>query len=86
SSNERKKKRENRKNEKGAESLEAERGHRDITNTMIGEERMDILGTSTGTQPPQRPLSTGNPDYISPLKREHGIGQPGRDHSGHRQK
>uniref|UniRef100_A0A915JKT6 Uncharacterized protein n=1 Tax=Romanomermis culicivorax TaxID=13658 RepID=A0A915JKT6_ROMCU len=50
------------------------------------EERMDIPGTWTGTQPPQRPPSTGNPDYISPLKRETGIGQPGRDHSGHRQK
>uniref|UniRef100_A0A915KK60 Uncharacterized protein n=1 Tax=Romanomermis culicivorax TaxID=13658 RepID=A0A915KK60_ROMCU len=34
------------------------------------KERMDIPGISTGTQPPQRPLSTGNPDYISPLKRE----------------
>uniref|UniRef100_A0A915HUS0 Complementary sex determiner n=1 Tax=Romanomermis culicivorax TaxID=13658 RepID=A0A915HUS0_ROMCU len=41
------------------------------------EERMDIPGTSTGTQPPQRSPSTGNPDYISPLKREPGIGQPG---------
>uniref|UniRef100_A0A915J329 Uncharacterized protein n=1 Tax=Romanomermis culicivorax TaxID=13658 RepID=A0A915J329_ROMCU len=49
------------------------------------EERMDISGTSTGTQPPQRPPSMVNPDYISPLKREPSIGQPGRDHSGHRQ-
>uniref|UniRef100_A0A915IYZ4 Uncharacterized protein n=1 Tax=Romanomermis culicivorax TaxID=13658 RepID=A0A915IYZ4_ROMCU len=46
-----------------------------------GEERMDIPRIWTGTQPPQRPPSTGNPDYISPLKRETGIGQPGRDHS-----
>uniref|UniRef100_A0A915KDN8 Uncharacterized protein n=1 Tax=Romanomermis culicivorax TaxID=13658 RepID=A0A915KDN8_ROMCU len=50
------------------------------------EERMDIPGTSTGTQPPQRPLSMGNPDYISLLKRETGIGQPGRNHSGQRRK
>uniref|UniRef100_A0A915L302 Uncharacterized protein n=1 Tax=Romanomermis culicivorax TaxID=13658 RepID=A0A915L302_ROMCU len=50
------------------------------------EERMDIPGTSTSMQPPQRPPSRGNLDYISPLKRETGIGLPGRDHSGHRQK
>uniref|UniRef100_A0A915L849 Uncharacterized protein n=1 Tax=Romanomermis culicivorax TaxID=13658 RepID=A0A915L849_ROMCU len=112
STKEEKKKRENQKNAKGAESHEVERGHRDITNTMIGqilpntmvplrlhfqvpqfpvmqfqpgqpqyyhqflvppglqmppptiippirnvqsEERMDIPGTSTDTQPPQRP-------------------------------
>uniref|UniRef100_A0A915HG12 Uncharacterized protein n=1 Tax=Romanomermis culicivorax TaxID=13658 RepID=A0A915HG12_ROMCU len=152
STKEEKKKRDNRKNAKGAESHEVERGHGDITNTMIGQilpnkmvpplrhfqvpqfpvmqfqpgqpqyyhqflvppglqmplptiippirnvqskERMDIPGTSMGTQLPQRPPSTGNPDYISPLKRETGIGQPGkpvlvsgqpgRDHSGHRQ-
>uniref|UniRef100_A0A915IA32 Uncharacterized protein n=1 Tax=Romanomermis culicivorax TaxID=13658 RepID=A0A915IA32_ROMCU len=42
------------------------------------EERMDIPGTLTGMQPPQRLRSTGNDDYISPLKREQGIGQPGR--------
>uniref|UniRef100_A0A915I2T6 Uncharacterized protein n=1 Tax=Romanomermis culicivorax TaxID=13658 RepID=A0A915I2T6_ROMCU len=131
SSNERKKRKENPKNGKenpkngkGTESLEAERGHRDITNMMIdwtfptppvqlqyyhqflvppglqmppptivpricnaqGEERMEIPRPSMGTQPPQGLPSMGNPDYISPLKREHGIGQPGRDHSGHRQK
>uniref|UniRef100_A0A915HYA2 Uncharacterized protein n=1 Tax=Romanomermis culicivorax TaxID=13658 RepID=A0A915HYA2_ROMCU len=34
------------------------------------DERMDIPGTSTGMQRPQRPPSMGNPDYISPLKRE----------------
>uniref|UniRef100_A0A915IPW8 Uncharacterized protein n=1 Tax=Romanomermis culicivorax TaxID=13658 RepID=A0A915IPW8_ROMCU len=51
-----------------------------------GKERMDIPRPSTGTQPPQRPPSAGNPDYISPLKRETRIGQPGRDHSGQRQK
>uniref|UniRef100_A0A915HQ49 Uncharacterized protein n=1 Tax=Romanomermis culicivorax TaxID=13658 RepID=A0A915HQ49_ROMCU len=45
---------------------------------LQSEDRMDILRTSTGTQPPQRPPSTGNPDYISPLKRETGIGQPGK--------
>uniref|UniRef100_A0A915HXQ2 Uncharacterized protein n=1 Tax=Romanomermis culicivorax TaxID=13658 RepID=A0A915HXQ2_ROMCU len=38
-----------------------------------GEERMEIPRTSMGTQPPQGPPSTGNPDYISPLKREHSI-------------
>uniref|UniRef100_A0A915J030 Uncharacterized protein n=1 Tax=Romanomermis culicivorax TaxID=13658 RepID=A0A915J030_ROMCU len=48
------------------------------------EERMDIPETST--QPPQRPPSTENPDYISPLKRDIGIGQPGQDHSGHSRK
>uniref|UniRef100_A0A915J0Z6 Uncharacterized protein n=1 Tax=Romanomermis culicivorax TaxID=13658 RepID=A0A915J0Z6_ROMCU len=41
-----------------------------------GEEQMDIPGTSTGTQRPQRPPLTGNPDYISPLKRETGIEKP----------
>uniref|UniRef100_A0A915KVB4 Uncharacterized protein n=1 Tax=Romanomermis culicivorax TaxID=13658 RepID=A0A915KVB4_ROMCU len=50
------------------------------------DERMDIPGTSMGTQQPQRPPSTGNPDYIWPLKRDIGIGQPGRDHSGQRRK
>uniref|UniRef100_A0A915HGP6 Uncharacterized protein n=1 Tax=Romanomermis culicivorax TaxID=13658 RepID=A0A915HGP6_ROMCU len=34
------------------------------------EERMDIPRTSMGTQRPQGPPSTGNPDYILPLKRE----------------
>uniref|UniRef100_A0A915JWI3 Uncharacterized protein n=1 Tax=Romanomermis culicivorax TaxID=13658 RepID=A0A915JWI3_ROMCU len=34
------------------------------------EERMEIPRTLTGTQPPQRPPSTGNPEYILPLKRE----------------
>uniref|UniRef100_A0A915JGJ2 Uncharacterized protein n=1 Tax=Romanomermis culicivorax TaxID=13658 RepID=A0A915JGJ2_ROMCU len=51
-----------------------------------GEERMDIPGPLTVMQPPQRPPSTGNPDYILPLKRETEIGQPGRDHSGQRHK
>uniref|UniRef100_A0A915L3V0 Uncharacterized protein n=1 Tax=Romanomermis culicivorax TaxID=13658 RepID=A0A915L3V0_ROMCU len=50
------------------------------------EERMDIPGTSRGTQQPQRPPSMGNPDYISLLKRDIGIGQPGRDYSGQRRK
>uniref|UniRef100_A0A915J1V7 Uncharacterized protein n=1 Tax=Romanomermis culicivorax TaxID=13658 RepID=A0A915J1V7_ROMCU len=51
-----------------------------------GEEPMDIPGLSTVVQLLQRPLSTGNPDYIWPLERETGIGQPGRNHSGQRQK
>uniref|UniRef100_A0A915KB08 Uncharacterized protein n=1 Tax=Romanomermis culicivorax TaxID=13658 RepID=A0A915KB08_ROMCU len=52
--------------------------------SVQGEEGMDIPGQSTVIQPPQRPPSTGNPDYISPLKRDTEIGQPGRDHSGQR--
>uniref|UniRef100_A0A915IUF1 Uncharacterized protein n=1 Tax=Romanomermis culicivorax TaxID=13658 RepID=A0A915IUF1_ROMCU len=51
---------------------------------LHGEERMDILGLSTVMQPPQRPLSAANPNYISPLKRDTEIGQPGPDHSGQR--
>uniref|UniRef100_A0A915JXH3 Uncharacterized protein n=1 Tax=Romanomermis culicivorax TaxID=13658 RepID=A0A915JXH3_ROMCU len=38
-----------------------------------GEERMDIPGPSMVTQLPPRPPSTGNPNYISLLKRETGI-------------
>uniref|UniRef100_A0A915LD47 Uncharacterized protein n=1 Tax=Romanomermis culicivorax TaxID=13658 RepID=A0A915LD47_ROMCU len=37
---------------------------------LQSEERMDIPGTLTGMQPPQRPPWLGNPDYIWPLKRE----------------
>uniref|UniRef100_A0A915IB79 Ameloblastin n=1 Tax=Romanomermis culicivorax TaxID=13658 RepID=A0A915IB79_ROMCU len=51
---------------------------------MQGEEGMDIPGQSTVMQLPQRPQSAANPDYISPLKRDTEIGQPGRDHSGQR--
>uniref|UniRef100_A0A915IUD3 Uncharacterized protein n=1 Tax=Romanomermis culicivorax TaxID=13658 RepID=A0A915IUD3_ROMCU len=49
-----------------------------------GEEMMDISGPSMGIPPPQRPPSATNPDYISPLKRNMEIGQPGPDHSGQR--
>uniref|UniRef100_A0A915JDY7 Uncharacterized protein n=1 Tax=Romanomermis culicivorax TaxID=13658 RepID=A0A915JDY7_ROMCU len=50
--------------------------------SVQGEERMDIPGLSMVMQRPQRPPSAANPDYISPLKRDTEIGQPGRDHSG----
>uniref|UniRef100_A0A915HFN9 Uncharacterized protein n=1 Tax=Romanomermis culicivorax TaxID=13658 RepID=A0A915HFN9_ROMCU len=49
-----------------------------------GEERMDIPGPSMVMQPPQRPPSAANPNYISPLKQDTEIGQPGRNHSGQR--
>uniref|UniRef100_A0A915L043 Uncharacterized protein n=1 Tax=Romanomermis culicivorax TaxID=13658 RepID=A0A915L043_ROMCU len=47
---------------------------------------MDIPRQLMGMQLPQRPPSAANPDYISPLKRDTEIGQPGRDHSGQRHK
>uniref|UniRef100_A0A915LB31 Uncharacterized protein n=1 Tax=Romanomermis culicivorax TaxID=13658 RepID=A0A915LB31_ROMCU len=53
-----------------------------IPPTMQGEERMDIPGLSMVMQPPQRPPSIANPDYILLLKRDTKIGQPGRDRSG----
>uniref|UniRef100_A0A915IUS5 Uncharacterized protein n=1 Tax=Romanomermis culicivorax TaxID=13658 RepID=A0A915IUS5_ROMCU len=48
-----------------------------LIRNVQGKERMDIPRTSTGRQPLQRPPSTGNSEYISPLKREIGMGQPG---------
>uniref|UniRef100_A0A915I1Z4 Uncharacterized protein n=1 Tax=Romanomermis culicivorax TaxID=13658 RepID=A0A915I1Z4_ROMCU len=44
-------------------------------NTKVGN------GTSMVMPPPQRPPSAANPDYISRLKWDTEIGQPGRDHS-----
>uniref|UniRef100_A0A915JTI2 Uncharacterized protein n=1 Tax=Romanomermis culicivorax TaxID=13658 RepID=A0A915JTI2_ROMCU len=54
--------------------------------SVQGEERMDIPGPSMVMQPPQRSPSAANPDYISPLKWDTEIGQPGWDHSGQRHK
>uniref|UniRef100_A0A915HF31 Uncharacterized protein n=1 Tax=Romanomermis culicivorax TaxID=13658 RepID=A0A915HF31_ROMCU len=44
-----------------------------LIRNVQSEERMDIPVTSMGMQLPQRPPSMGNPDYVSPLKREPGI-------------
>uniref|UniRef100_A0A915IRV8 Uncharacterized protein n=1 Tax=Romanomermis culicivorax TaxID=13658 RepID=A0A915IRV8_ROMCU len=51
-----------------------------------GEERMDIPEPFMVMPLPQRPLSATNPNYISPLKRDTEIGQPGRDHSSQQHK
>uniref|UniRef100_A0A915HGW9 Uncharacterized protein n=1 Tax=Romanomermis culicivorax TaxID=13658 RepID=A0A915HGW9_ROMCU len=47
---------------------------------------MEVTQQVSGVSVMQIPPSVGNPDYISPLKRDLPIGQPVRDHSGQRNK
>uniref|UniRef100_A0A915I1L6 Phospholipid scramblase n=1 Tax=Romanomermis culicivorax TaxID=13658 RepID=A0A915I1L6_ROMCU len=54
--------------------------------SVQGEEMMDIPEPSMVVPPPQRPPSATNPNYISLLKQDTEIGQPGRDHSGQQHK
>uniref|UniRef100_A0A915KUW4 Uncharacterized protein n=1 Tax=Romanomermis culicivorax TaxID=13658 RepID=A0A915KUW4_ROMCU len=51
-----------------------------------GKEAMDVSRPWMAIAQLQRPASAGNPNYISLLKRDMEIGQPGRDHSGQQSK
>uniref|UniRef100_A0A915L596 Uncharacterized protein n=1 Tax=Romanomermis culicivorax TaxID=13658 RepID=A0A915L596_ROMCU len=48
------------------------------------KEAMEVPGQSMAAAVPQRPASAGNPKYISLLKRDTVMGQPGCNHSGQR--